>query len=276
MAHSRTASDDYDGWPDYVPVAERRRRAARAMEKLRKRGHPVSPVQIDGRAIATTFWGRAWCDNLERYRDYENRIERGRSYVRNGSVVDLQITPHRVEATVSGSKLYQVVISIGEVPRQQWASICRDCAGGIDSLVELLQGRFANGLMQRLCRQGDGLFPTPAEVRFSCSCPDHASMCKHVAAALLGVGARLDAEPALLFRLRAVDENELIAGVDSSALLAKAGPASGRVLEGDDLSAMFGLDIAERDPPTAASPRAARSKPGAKATTARKRSASLQ
>jgi uncharacterized Zn finger protein len=253
-------------------VTERRRRAALAMEKPRRKGHSVSPVQIAGRAIATTFWGQAWCDNLERYRDCANRIERGRTYVRNGSVVDLQIAPCEVLATVSGLALYKVTISIGDLPSRQWASICQDCAGGIDSLVEVLPGRFAKGLMQRLCRQGDGLFPTPAEIRFSCSCLDHASMCKHVAAALYGVAARLDAEPALLFRLRAVDANDLVARVDLPLLSAKAGPTSGKVLREDDLSAMFGLDIVEGDTPAeavaktaAAAPRqTAKSKPRSK------------
>jgi uncharacterized Zn finger protein len=275
---SRYASQEDDRWPDYIPVAERRRRAALEMDKLRRKGHPVSPVQIAGRAIATTFWGQAWCDNLERYRDYANRIERGRTYVRNGSVVDLQIAPREVLATVCGSALYKVTISIGDLPSRLWASICQDCAGRIDSLVEVLQGRFAKGLMQRLCRQGDGLFPTPAEIRFSCSCLDHAAMCKHVAAALYGVGARLDAEPALLFRLRAVDANDVVARVDPPLLSAKAGPASGKVLREDDLSEMFGLDIVEKDSPAeavaetaAAAPRrTAKSKPNGKQPTTRK------
>src|SRR5271163_415228 len=198
-------SRSFGGWAPYVPVAARRRKAERETEKLRKKGAVLSPVKIEGRQIARTFWGKAWCENLESYRDYENRLPRGRTYVRNGSVVDLQIAPREVTATVSGSELYQVKVSIGEVPKKQWASICKDCTGGIDSLVELLQGRFAKGVMERICRQGDGLFPKPAEIRFSCSCPDHASMCKHVAAVLYGVGARLDAQPELLFRLRAVD-----------------------------------------------------------------------
>ncbi len=240
---SRYNSHYDDRWPAYVPVAERRRKAVLAMEKLRKKGHPVAPVKIEGRAIASTFWGKAWCDNLERYRDYANRIERGRTYVRNGSVVDLQIAPREVTATVSGSELYQVKVSIGEVPKKQWTSICKDCTGGIDSLVELLQGRFAKGVMERICRQGDGLFPKPAEIRFSCSCPDHASMCKHVAAVLYGVGARLDAQPELLFRLRAVDETELLARIDTALPLAKGAPDAGKVLAEDDLSALFGLDM---------------------------------
>jgi uncharacterized Zn finger protein len=222
-------------------------------------------VTIAGRMIATTFWGQAWCDNLERYRDYENRIERGRTYVRNGCVVDLQIAPREVRATVSGSTLYKVKINIGDVPRRQWASICADCAGGINSLVELLQGHFAQGLMERLCRQADGLFPKPAEIRFSCSCPDHASMCKHVAAVLYGIGARLDTQPELLFRLRAVDEKELTARIDASIPLATAAGVAGKMLDAADLSALFGLDIDSGGTPSEAAPGIARAAPDAKA-----------
>ncbi len=256
MARRTSRYDRYDEsqWPSYVPVSERRRKAKLAMERLRKKGHTVSPVQIEGRAIANTFWGKAWCDNLERYRDYEHRIERGRTYVRNGSVVDLQIAPCEVTATVSGSRLYSVNIKIADVPPRQWTLICADCAGGIDSVVELLQGRFAKGVMERICRQGDGLFPTPAEIRFSCTCPDHASMCKHVAAVLYGIGARLDAQPELLFCLRAVDERDLIAHIDSAIPLPTPAPSSGALLEADDLSALFGLELVGVD--IASAPRA--------------------
>jgi uncharacterized Zn finger protein len=233
----------YDAWTTYVPVAERQRRAARKMEMLRKKGHRVAPVVIQGRVIATTFWGRAWCDNLEGYRDLENRLQRGRTYVRNGSVVDLQIAPSEVTAMVSGSSIYKVKISIGEVGKKLWASICEDCAGRIDSLVELLQGRFSQGVMERICRQGGGLFPKPTEIQFSCSCPDYASMCKHVAAALYGVGARLDEQPELLFRLRAVDESELVARVDKVLPLARQEPAAGKLLDVANVSALFALDM---------------------------------
>ncbi len=233
----------YDGWAPYVPVAERRRQAQRAMEKMRRKGHPVAPVMIQGRAIATTFWGKAWCDNLESYGDYENRLPRGRTYVRNGSVVDLQIAPNEVTAMVSGSSIYEVRVGISGVGRKQWSAICNDCAGGIDSLVELLQGRFSKGVMERICRQNGGLFPEPADIRFSCSCPDFALMCKHVAAVLYGIGARLDEQPELLFRLRAVDETELVAHVDATLPAAKRAPAPGRVLDSNDLSALFGLDM---------------------------------
>jgi uncharacterized Zn finger protein len=247
--NARYDEDYEDRWPPYVPVAERRRNAELAMEKLRKKGITVSPVKLEGRVIAATFWGKAWCDNLESYRDYENRLERGRTYVRNGSVVDLQIGAREVTAIVSGSELYKVKVSVGEVAKAHWKSICADCAGGIDSLVELLQGRFSKGVMERICRQGAGLFPKPSEIRFSCSCLDHASMCKHVAAVLYGVGARLDAKPELLFRLRAVNENELVADIGQVLPMSKQGPAAGKVLETDDMAALFGLNMAAAEVP---------------------------
>ena len=168
------------GWRPYVSVAERRQKAARAMEKLKKNGRSVSPVVVEGRAIAKTFWGKAWCDNLEHYSDFANRLPRGRTYVRNGSVMDLQIARGEVKALVSGSQIYKVAVKVTPVSKARWVSICKDCSGAIDSLVELLQGRFSKGVMERICRQRTGLFPSPAEIELSCSCPDWASMCKHV------------------------------------------------------------------------------------------------
>lgn len=238
-------------WRPYVPVADRRREAQREMARLKKRGHPVSPVTIAGRTIASTFWGKAWCDNLERYSDFSSRLPRGRTYVRNGSVIDLQIAAGEVKALVSGSEIYRVGVKVSAVPKPRWASICRDCAGGIDSLVELLQGRFSKGVMERICRQQTGLFPVPSEIQFSCTCPDWASMCKHVAAALYGIGARLDERPQLLFTLRRVDEKDLIARAGSGLRLAKTSPASHKVLAEDRLSELFGLDMGmpEATPP---------------------------
>src|SRR5580693_44066 len=187
----------YGAWPRYVPVAERRAKAVRLVEKLRWMGRSIDPVVIEGQVIAKTFWGKAWCENLESYRDFASRLPRGRTYARNGSVLDLQIAPLAVTAMVSGSELYDVRIDIDAAPKAQWQAICRECAGGIDSLVELLQGRLSTAVMERLCRQGEGLFPEPSRIRFSCDCPDDADMCKHVAAVLYGVGARLDHKPEL-------------------------------------------------------------------------------
>jgi uncharacterized Zn finger protein len=255
------------GWRPYVSQAERRAKAMREMAKLKKKGHPVAPVVLKGRTIASTFWGKAWCDNLEAYRDYDNRLPRGRTYVRNGSVVDLQIATGEISARVSGSALYKVKVDIVPVPGARWKSICKDCAGGIDSLVELLQGRFSKGVMERICRQRSGLFPAPEEIRFSCSCPDWASMCKHVAAVLYGVGARLDDQPELLFRLRKVDEKDLLAGAAAGLPVTRKKPRAGKVLNAADISGIFGLDLDAE--PALVPAKVASRKPAKKAPTAK-------
>lgn len=243
---------EFYGWKPYVSVAQRRRKAAAEMAKLKKKGHPVSPVVLEGRAIVKTFWGKAWCENLERYSDFENRLPRGRTYVRNGSVIDLQIAPGEINALVSGSEIYKVNVKVAPVAKARWKSICKDCAGAIDSLVELLQGRLSKGVMERVCRQEIGLFPSPAEIQLACSCPDWAEMCKHVAAVLYGIGARLDRQPELIFRLHNVDENELIARVGTALPQAAKAPAAGKLLGDEDLSAIFGLDMAEEAGPDSA------------------------
>src|SRR5712675_2529800 len=204
--------DDY-GFKPYVSVGARRAQAARQMAELRKKGYAVSPVVIEGRTIVKTFWGKAWCDNLERYSDYANRLPRGRTYVRNGSVIDLQITAGEVRAQVMGSSLYTVAMTVAACPEKQWRAIGADCAGSIDSIVELLQGKLSTAVMERICKPGIGLFPAPKEITFNCSCPDWASMCKHVAAVIYGVGARLQQQPEFLFALRRVDANDLVSQV---------------------------------------------------------------
>jgi uncharacterized Zn finger protein len=233
----------YDSpWPQYVPAVARRHRAAKEIASLKMAGRTLSPVEITGRKIAATFWGEAWCKNLEAYSDYQSRLPRGRTYVRNGSVLDLQIDAGRLRALVSGTELYIVDIAIKSLPMKAWAEIKQRCAGQIDSLVELLQGSISSRVMDIVSRKGEGLFPSPREITLDCSCPDWATMCKHVAATLYGVGARLDHEPELLFTLRGVDPTELVeAAVDQPVGSAKT--RAGRVLQSDELSSVFGVDI---------------------------------
>lgn len=234
---------NYYGFRPYVSVAERRRNAQREIAKLAKKGKVIRPIQIEGRTIAHTFWGKAWCENLESYMDYENRLPRGRTYVRNGSVVHLDVKPGEIEAMVSGSELYQVKISIVSVVKSKWKTLCRECAGGIGSLVELLQGRLSDRVMDVITRKGTGLFPAPAEIKLKCSCPDWANMCKHVAAVLYGVGARLDQSPELLFVLRSVNHEEMITQAAAATdLTAKAG-AGGPELAESELSSVFGIEL---------------------------------
>jgi len=258
-------SDRY-GWPRYVSVAERRALAQRKVASLEKDGHRLAPVVSSGRLLARTFWGEAWCRNLERYSDFANRLPRGRTYLRHGSLIDLQIGPGEVTGRVMGNSLYTVSVQVTRLARRRWKEICNDCAGAIDSLVELLQGRLSSAVMNRICREDEGLFPRPHEIVFSCTCPDWADMCKHVAAVLYGIGVRLDDEPELLFRLRQVEpaemvrraEARLVAGTgteEGSALpegiapervLTEAGPSALADLFGVDFEAFVGKQSAEQ------------------------------
>jgi uncharacterized Zn finger protein len=143
----------YGHWKPYVPVARRRAQAAAYAARLaKKEKRALTPVHIDGRAIANSFWGRAWCENLECYSDFASRLPRGRAYIRNGSVIDLRIQQGAVTAIVSGSELYTVTIKIKPLPPAVWKHIKRDWSRSIASLIDLLQGRFDRGIMERLSR----------------------------------------------------------------------------------------------------------------------------
>jgi uncharacterized Zn finger protein len=229
------------GFKPYVPVARRRAQAAREVAKRVKNGQAVTAVVIEGRNIVSTFWGKAWCTNLESYSDYENRLPRGRSYVRNGSVVHLKIEQGRIEALVSGSELYTVQIDIAALPRRAWKVVKELCAGKIGSLVELLQGKLSNAVMEAVTDPAQGLFPKPKEIKMSCSCPDYAGMCKHLAAVMYGIGNRLDSSPELLFELRGVDHRELI---EHAIPAAPARTSHGApTIESAELGAIFDIEI---------------------------------
>ena len=232
----------YDDWAPYVPVAERRAKAAKEMQKLKKNGHKIEPIEIQGRTIAHTFWGLAWCDHLEQFSDYRNRLPRGRTYVRNGSVCHLAITKGTATAIVSGSKLYKVNVNIASLSAYKWTNLRKQCAGQIGSILELLQGGLSENVMRIVTDRKNGLFPNPGEMQFACNCPDGAGMCKHIAAAIYGIGARLDQQPQLLFLLRNVDHNELIT---TELDIKSTGKSKGRRLAQTDLSSIFGVEMDE-------------------------------
>lgn len=245
----------------YVSAAERRRKAAQAAKKIAQGGRSLSPVQLTGRAIAQTFWGKSWCANLESYSDFANRLPRGRTYVRNGSVIDLRLDAGKVSALVQGSELYKIEIGITALPKKAWQQFTSRCAGKVTNLLDLLQGRLSKEILQEISTPGTGLFPTPKEIQLSCSCPDWAEMCKHVAAVLYGVGARLDEKPELFFSLRGVDVQDLItsASVAATAHLAGA-PAADTAIADADLSAIFGVEVETQSAATAPSPAKAAAK----------------
>ncbi len=262
----------YGEWAPYVSVAQRRRIAQKKMKQLRKKGMDIQPIEIDGRKIVKTFWGQAWCDHMESLGDFANRLPRGRTYVRNGSVCHLAIEKGQVTAMVSGSSLYEVNVKIDTLPKKKWTTVKSSCAGQIGSLLELLEGRLSDSVMKVVSDSNSGLFPLPEEIRLSCSCPDWATVCKHVAAVLYGVGARLDKQPNLLFSLRGVKHQELVS-TNASEIVNRATRRGGkrRTLDSSDLGEVFGIELdtaAERKGNSASSKRPKKS--------AKKRSASKE
>jgi uncharacterized Zn finger protein len=238
----------YDSYPKYVPVAEKRKKAQKSMERLQKKNPDISPVMISGRKLTTTWWGKSWNDNLESYSDYSNRIGRGRSYVRHGAVLDLKITKDTISALVQGSesKPYQISITILPLGKEIWEAVVKECEGKMDSLKQLVEGKFPKALSELFTAKGKGLFPAPKEIHLKCSCPDGAKMCKHVAAALYGVGVRLDDDPTLFFVLRGVNIEALISETitkKSESMLKKSKTKSRRVMEDTDVSDVFGIEM---------------------------------
>jgi uncharacterized Zn finger protein len=232
----------WGGFSPYVPVAERKKAAEKEIAALRKSGRTLTPIVIEGAQISRTFWGKAWCKHLESYSDYATRLPRGRSYVRSGTVVHLGITAGAVDALVRGSSMYTVSISVDALAPARWNAVAKECSGKVTSLVELLEGKLSSGVMEVVTHRDRGIFPSPREIYLDCSCPDHAMMCKHVAATLYGVGARLDAEPELLFLLRGVDPVQLVAKTVGRAAR-RVGKTRAKVIPADKLAGIFGIEL---------------------------------
>lgn len=266
----------YSQWAPYVPVAQKKNNAVKQAAQLaKKQGRQPAPVKLEGRKIATTFWGQAWCQNLEAYSDYANRLPRGATYVRNGSVVDLVIKPRSIEAIVAGSETYKITIRIDGLAKPTWKKIKQECSASIDSLLDLLAGRFSDGVMQRLTRQKEGLFPSPKEIQMKCSCPDYSDCCKHLAAVMYGVAARLDKQPDLLFVLRDVDHQELVSQAVAEGNLDRELSGGDEALVGQDLGAIFGIELEAATIPSPARSKAKR-KPAPKPLTKKPTAAKKQ
>ena len=259
------------GWGGFAPqmtVAELEARAERVAARIaKKEKRELKGVKLAGRTIAKTFWGKAWCDNIESYRDYAYRLERGRKYVRCGSVIDLAITKGRVEALVvgSGRSPYAVSIDIKTMPKEKWDDLVKRTTGKISSLMALAAGKLPKELLADFCNVETGLFPKSGEIKLSCDCPDGAVCCKHVAAVLYGIGARLDAEPELFFTLRGVDPQSIIsaetvvdtltADVSSELASSDLGDVFGIALDAEVAQETVEVPVAKRSPTPKLRPR---------------------
>jgi len=233
----------YWGFKPQPTVWERQQKAAKTIARMRKKGADLSPVQLEGRTIAKTFWGKAWCDNIESYRDFAYRLERGRSYVRSGAVIDLKISEGAVGALVigSGRSPYEVIIRIDKMKKPDWDALVKRSSGKISSLMALAQGKLPKEMLEDFCNPETGLFPKPREIHFDCACPDGASCCKHVAAVLYGIGARLDEKPELFFTLRGIDQNSIV----SAEVVDTLTDGAASELDGADLGDVFGIALDE-------------------------------
>lgn len=258
----------WNEYPEYVPVAKRRENAAREMDKLRKKGRTITPIEIQGLKIAKTFWGKAWCDHIEQLADFESRLGKGKTYVRNGSVCHLAITAGKVEAIVSGSEMYEISVEIQPLSATRWKQIKQRCAGQIGTAIELLQGKLSDEVMRVLTDPDEGMFPHVDDFDLDCGCPDFVRLCKHLAAVLYGVGARLDAQPELLFTLRGVDPAELLDhAIDSDAIVPTS--TSQNAIAESDLGDIFGINVAASPSSTSTTPSVsvpARKKPARRGT----------
>jgi uncharacterized Zn finger protein len=230
-------------FPRYVSVRERSARIALEVTRLMKQGRKLEPLQLESKKIATSFWGKAWCRNLETYGDFANRLPRGRSYLRDGSVIDLRIGEGRVDALVAGSEVYEVSVELDALPRRRWTGLVAQCKGQIDSVVALLRGELPEPLITAMVDRRTGLFPARKQMRFRCSCPDYAVLCKHIAAVLYGVGARFDQQPETFFILRSVKLEQLVA--KSAAGVALRRPAARK--EAAAIEKLFGIEL-DRSP----------------------------
>lgn len=252
------------GFREYVPVAKRQANAKKQMNQLRGEGQVITPIEpFRGQKIARTFWGQAWCRHIECLSDFRSRLDRGKTYVRNGSVCHLAISTGRVDAYVCGSELYKLRVDVDPLPPRQWERIKQQCAAQVGSVVELLQGQLSQSVMAILTNADTGMFPHADDFRLDCNCPDFVRLCKHLAAVLYGVGVRLDAEPQLLFTLRGVDYLELIdaAGTGVEAVDTSADAP----LADADLADVFGIDLAPASP-AASSPGKAAGRPRRKSS----------
>lgn len=231
----------------YRKVDEKKQLGDAYIKRMLKKGYDIQPVSViaTGRKVTTTWWGKAWCDNLEKYADEENRISRGKTYLKDGFVLDLHIDKGEVTAIVQGNrkKPYEVEIDIAPLSKRRIDEILTNCGKKLDSLDMLVSGQFPKDLKE-LFTSDEGLFPKLSEIRFYCDCPDSAYMCKHVAAVLYGIGVRMDEDPLLFFKLRGIDVNNFIDKTIKSkvnTLLDNASKKSDRIIKDSDIDKLFGL-----------------------------------
>ena len=229
--------------PTIAELREKVRDSSKIAAKKKLQYEPIGPVSR--RDVCTSWWGKAWCANLEQYADFESRLGRGKRYMKSGTVIDLKIRKGRIEARVQGTRKtpYKVEIRISPLSEEKCDALIEKCGRRINNMECLIKGEFPSELKE-LFTSENGFFPSPKEISFSCSCPDWALMCKHVAAAMYGIGVRLDENPFYFFELRGIDVDRFInVALESKveSMLKNADKRTERMIDNADLTALFGV-----------------------------------
>ena len=219
-------------------------RLQQMVKQLQDEGRVLHPAKADGKKIAKSFWGYSWVRHIESYQDYESRLPRGRSLLRNNAVLDLTITGNQAEALVFDQELYEIRIIMEPVDPAQLKQIQTLCAGKINSLLDLIQGNLSEDILQILSDPEKGLFPRYDEIRFICNCLDDSILCKHAAAVLYGIGPVLDQKPDLFFSLRGIDYSMLFSGIDAEKITDDPQTSDQTAAFHDiDLEKTFGIEL---------------------------------
>ena len=226
-------------------------------------------IKLHSKSISNTWWGQEWCKTINVYADYENRLSRGKTYLRQERVQDLTIEDNTITAKVKGkwSDYYNVTIKIRELPRSKSNIIIKK----ISELGSILKGSIPEDCRFLFSIGELGLFPTKDDLIYTCDCPDscggliygsnwnsakeicevdpnNAMLCKHVAAVLYSVGSILDKEPLIIFQLRGINvtkyiSEEIVAQTNNLLVGLYQRKEEERVIDKSLISDVFGIDF---------------------------------
>lgn len=170
-------------------------------------------IKLQGTGRDQTWWARRWIAVLERF-DLGSRLTRGRSYARKGQVLDITIDRGHAAAKVQGSqpRPYKVSIIVKALSAAQWDRAVEAIASQAAFTAQLLNGSMPQEIESAFTAAGVSLFPASLrEIETECSCPDWSNPCKHIAAVYYLLGQEFDRDPFLIFMLRGMPREDLLA-----------------------------------------------------------------
>ena len=221
-----------DDFQPRLKAADLKKLAAMRLAELQAEGQELHPVVNSSRKLATHFWGSAWMKQLALCESGGMCLAPGRTLLRHGCVLDMRISRGCITALVSADELYEVELHLTPLEGEQLESLTLSCGNHINSLLSLLEGKVDTSVLEQLCHPENGILPTPQDWKMHCTCPDWAEPCPHAAAAIYAAGCLIDADPKLLFTLRSIEPDALLAPTAQSI-----------EIDTNKLASMFGIDI---------------------------------